>query len=307
MRFKLSFQQMDYFLSVAETLSFTEAAQNLYISQPALSKQITVIEEELGFDLFVRDRRHVALTPEGALLFHDWKQIEKDMERSIYRAQKLRENAAGKLVVGCSDAFEYTDFLPEITRAYAESYPDVDVDIRCHSFKELVSGLTKDRYDVLIMPFFEIEGLEGIRWMKLKDLPLSFVVSKSNPLSKKDNLAFQDLKDEKFILISPRESVGGAAKTEAACLRCGFKIKNARYVPNTASMKLAVENNIGIAVCHSQRFENEKDICRVLPFPIQMDDSFLVAAWKKDRTNAAMDLFINYLHERFPGPVHDAK
>lgn len=307
MQFKLSFQQIEYFLSVAETLSFTEAAQNLYISQPALSKQITVIEDELGFDLFIRDRRHVSLTPEGAMLFHDWKKIEKDMEQSIYNAQKLRENAAGKLVVGCSDAFEYTDFLPDVSRAYMDSYPEVEMDIFCNTFKELTVGLTKDKIDLLIMPFFEIDGMEGIRWMKLREIPLSFVISKKNPLSKKESLTFLDLKDEKFVLISPRESVGGAAKTEAACLRCGLKIRNARYVPNVASMKLAVQNNLGIAVCNPQKFEYEEDICKIFPLPIQMEDSFLVAAWKKERKNNAMDLFINMLHERFPNPVHDEK
>ena len=55
MQYKISFQQIDYFLTVADVLSFTEAARILYISQPALSKQINVIETELGFPLFVRN------------------------------------------------------------------------------------------------------------------------------------------------------------------------------------------------------------------------------------------------------------
>ena len=73
MQYKISFQQIDYFLTVADVLSFTEAARILYISQPALSKQINVIETELGFPLFVRNKRHVVLTPEGISLHRDWK------------------------------------------------------------------------------------------------------------------------------------------------------------------------------------------------------------------------------------------
>lgn len=305
MQFRISFQQIDYFLSVAETLSFTEAAQNLYISQPALSKQITVLEEELGLKLFIRDRRHVALTPEGAMLFHDWKNIEQSMEKSIYNAQKLRENASGKLSVCCLDSFDYNDFMPEVVNCYRKSYSDVNIEITSHTFKEMRDGLRKDKFDLIITPFFEIDGLEGIRWVKIHDIPLNFVISKQNPLSLKDSITFQDLKDERFILISPKESLGGAEKTEAACLRCGLKIKNARYVPNIASMEMAVTNNMGIAVCNGKKFEHYDKYCRVYPFPITMEDSFLVAAWKVEHKNAAMDLFISILHDLFPNQVYD--
>ena len=66
--YRISFQQIHYFLTVAKTLNFTEASKTLYISQPALSKQINVLEEELGFSVLKRNKRNVILTPEGELL-----------------------------------------------------------------------------------------------------------------------------------------------------------------------------------------------------------------------------------------------
>lgn len=304
MQFKISFQQIEYFLTIAETLSFTEAAQNLYISQPALSKQINVLEKELGFPLFSRDRRHVALTPEGAMLYRDWKQINREMESSIYNAQKLRKNARGRLNIGCTDSFDYSDFLPEIIRKYSQEYPDIEIDTPSFAFKPLRERFLKDKMDIILIPSFELEGLEDICWMKIEDIPLSFVIPRINPLSKKDTITFQDLKEEKFVLISPNESPAGALRTQAACLRCGLRITNARYVPNAASQETAVKNGLGIALCNARQFENDKKHVRIYPVPITIDDSFMVAAWKKERPNISLDLFINMLQDSFPNPIH---
>ena len=79
--YKINFQQMEYFLSVAEKLNFTEAAKSLYISQPSLSKQISLLEEELGFALFIRNKRSVRLTPAGEVLNRKWKLLLTDLER----------------------------------------------------------------------------------------------------------------------------------------------------------------------------------------------------------------------------------
>ncbi len=304
MLYKISFQQIDYFLTVAEVLNFTDAAKLLYISQPALSKQIGVLEKELGFPLFIRNHRNVALTPEGASLYRDWNDLSKQMESSIYNAKVISNQASGHLSIGCSDTFDYGDILPYTVRTFADSYPHIDLNVESHSFKTLREGLMADTFDIIFTPYFELDGLPDVNWMKLKDIPLSIIVPTSNPLSKQDTVSLNDLKDEAFILISPRDSVGGTERTEALCRRCGFRMKNARYVPNVTSMELAVKNGLGVAICNSKLFENDQNTCRIYPLDITQDDSYLVAVWKKKRQTIALDLFTNILQEHFPYPVH---
>ena len=303
MTYKISFQQIDYFLTVAEVLNFTDAARLLYISQPALSKQISALEKELGFPLFVRNRRHVALTPEGAALYRDWSQLGKQMDSAIYNAKLLNYRASGTLSLGCSDTFDYSDVLPAVVREYTATYPQIIVDVESHSFKTLREGLMDDNFDIIFTPYFELDGLSDVNWLKLKDIPLSIIVPTSNPLSERDVVHFADLREETFILISPKDSVGGIERTQALARKSGFHIKNTRYVPNVTSMELAVKNGLGVAVCNSKLFENDTLTCRIYPLDVMQDDSFLVATWKKRRQNISLDLFTTLLQSHFTNPV----
>lgn len=304
MQYKISFQQIDYFLTVADSLNFTEAARILYISQPALSKQISIMEKELGFPLFIRNRRNVSLTPEGASLHREWKALSQTMESSIYNAKLLRNNAFGELSIGCSDTFDYRDVLPDVVKEYRTSYPQININVESHSFKTLREFLNSDKLDIILTPYFELDGLSGVSWMKLKDIPLSIIIPNSNPLSQKETVTVRDLKEEPFILISPKDSQSGTERTQALCRRCGFHLKNAHYVPNVCSMELAVQNGLGVAICNSMHFKNDTDMCKIYPLGIAQDDSYLVAVWKKNKQSIALDLFCNLLHSHFPYSIN---
>jgi DNA-binding transcriptional LysR family regulator len=300
---KISFQQIDYFLTVAEVLSFTDAAKLLYISQPALSKQISVLEKELGFPLFQRDRHHVELTPEGASLYQDWNNLSKSFNDSIYNAKVISEQTSGTLSIGCSDTFDYSDILPTTIRKYSQIYPQIDINMESHSFKTLREGLMDEVFDIIFTPYFELDGLPDVHWLKLKDIPLSIIVPTSNPLSQKESLDLDDLKDETIIMISPKDSNSGVERTQALFRRFNFRIQKIRYTPNVSSMGLAVKNGLGIAICNAKRFEYDTINCRVYPLDLIQDDSFLVAVWKKHRKNISLDLFTSLLLEAFPGQI----
>lgn len=300
---RISFQQIEYFLTMAETLNFTDAAKILYISQPALSKQISVLENELGFPLFIRDRRHVVLTAQGASLYRDWSELSKMMEVSIYNAKLIANEKSGRISIGCTDSFDYTQVLPPTVRSYRENYPDIELTIESHSFKTLRDGLLEDKFDIIFTPYFELDGIPDVFWMKLKDIPLSIVIPKTNPLSNKDTVTVADLKNESFILISPKDSFGGSEHTIALCRRAGFNLKNAHYVPNIASMELVVKNGLGVAVCSEKNFAKNDPDCRIYPLDVPQNDSFLVAVWKKHRKSIPLDLFIKVLQENFDEPI----
>lgn len=300
MQNKISFQQIDYFLTVAESLNFTDASRLLYISQPALSKQINVMEKELGFPLFVRSRRHVALTPEGASLYRDWSALCRQMEESIRTAKAINSTSCGSLSIGCSDTFDYSDILPHIVREYTKTYPQITVNIESHSFKTLREGLVNDDFDLILTPYFEVNGLSDVHWLRLKEIPLSIVIPTVNPFSGKSSVHLYDLRDETFVLISPKDSLGGTTHTHDLCRRCGFHLKNTHYVPNVSSMELAVKNGLGIAVCNANKFANSDDTCKIFPLDVLQDDSFLVAIWKKRTQNISLSLFVSILREYFP-------
>jgi DNA-binding transcriptional LysR family regulator len=257
------------------------------------------LEKELGFSLFHRDRHHVELTPEGASLYQDWNNLNQLFNDSIYNAKVISKQTSGTLSIGCSDTFDYSDILPPSIREYSKSYPQIDINMESHSFKTLREGLMDEVFDIIFTPYFELDGLPDVHWLKLKDIPLSIIVPTSNPLSQKDSLRIEDLKDETFILISPKDSNSGVEHTHALFRRFNFNIKKIRYVPNVSSMGLAVKNGLGIAICSAKFFEYDTKNCRVYPLDLLQDDSFLVAVWKKHRKNISLDLFTTLLQENF--------
>ena len=183
-------------------------------------------------------------------------------------------------------------------------YPQINVVASSHSFKTLRESLLADKMDIIFTPYFELDGLTDVSWMKLKDIPLSIIVPTCNPLSEKDSISLRDLKNESFILISPKDSQSGTERTQALCRRCGFNLKKVRYVPNVSSMQLAVQNGLGVAICNSKMFEHDSEMCKIYPLDITQDDSFLVAVWKKDRHNVAVDLFTTLLQNQFTHMIH---
>lgn len=301
---KISFQQISYFLTTAETLNFTDASKQLYISQPALSKQISILEQELGFPLFIRNRRHVALTPEGASLYRDWSDMSRLMETSIYNAKLVSNQTNGHLAIGCSDTFDYSDILPPFIQQFRSTYPFIELSIESHSFKTLRESLMNDTVDLILTPYFELDGLPDVHWLKLKDIPLSLVVPNSNPYSVQDHVTLSDLKDETFILISPKDSLGGNERITALARRAGFSINHVQFVPNVTSLVLAVKNGLGVAVCNANFFEQSDSPCQIYPLDIPLDDSFLIAAWKKNRHNISLDLITKMLPDYFGSFIH---
>lgn len=85
----------------AECLNFTEAARRLYVTQPTLSKQIALIEDDLGFKLFVRSNRNVSLTPEGAFLYKRMRPAIDELDSSVLLARTAGRGEGGTLRVGC--------------------------------------------------------------------------------------------------------------------------------------------------------------------------------------------------------------
>ena len=124
-----SFASLRSFVAVAEELHFGRAAARVHIVQPALSRQIRALEEELGVRLFERDRRRVALTPAGAVFLEEARSLLEQVARAVEAAQRADRGELGSLRIGYVPAMVSTG-LPEMVRRFRERYPDVDVQLQ---------------------------------------------------------------------------------------------------------------------------------------------------------------------------------
>jgi DNA-binding transcriptional LysR family regulator len=286
--------QVQYFLAVAQHLSFTEAAQSLYVSQPNLSKQILLLEQELGFTLFARTKRSVRLTPAGVVLVREFTQIKRSVEKAIADAKEANLGTSGKINIGCLTQMNMELFFPRIIKQFSNDYPDVELYMERHSFRALREKLMDGDLDVIFTLSFEIAGLPGVVSDVVCDTNPTLVLPATHPLTKRDQITFADLVDEPFITISRSESPGGISATINLCETLyGFTPRVAKECPNLESIFLYLQTEMGYTLL--DRSVNTEDDPTLKTYDIPIADLSIVCAWKKDNLNPSIPLFVNLI------------
>ena len=120
----MEFRQLRYFVAVAQELHFGKAAERLQITQPALSKQIRVLETELGIELFIRTKRSVKLTKVGEVFLVQAQQLLQQAAKAVKLAKRTALGEVGRLTIAFTATATYT-VLPELIQRFRAHYPQV--------------------------------------------------------------------------------------------------------------------------------------------------------------------------------------
>jgi len=286
----MNLTRIQYFVEVAKSENFSEAARNLYTSQPNLSRQIAVMEQELGFALFHRVGRSIYLTQAGQYLYEQFKDLPEQTSRAIAHAGALARGDVGSLRVGVLEGQEINSFFAQQFRRIGEERPDLSLEVERNSFSNLRSGLLQCRYDLIITLSFELESLSAEESMEHEViLPQSgcIAISRKNPLASKADLGLADVKDEPFIAISSSESPAGYHQLFSQCAKAGFEPKISRQANTLESLLLCVEAGMGITLldCNTRLEHNES--VRIIPIP-DSEESHVVAVWQTSNNNPAV-------------------
>jgi len=159
---QISLRQIEYFLAVARHLNFTEAAKSLYVSQPSISKQISLFEHEIGTPLLIRTKRSVRLTPAGTVLLKKLRGIHEQIDAAITKALQPNLGEDTSIAIGCLEAMEIGVFLRRAINEFKSQYPGVKVILERHTFRALREKLIHGDLDLIFTLSFEIESLRGI-------------------------------------------------------------------------------------------------------------------------------------------------
>lgn len=181
--------------TVAETGNLTRAAQRLYVSQPALSRQLMDIEDRLGTPLFHRSKKRMALTPAGSRMLQSAEAVLQELETAELDIAKMLHGETGSLRIGVSCLFCF-QWLPSVMAEFQEFYPRVDLSISTsHSCAE---ELTDKAFDMVItaMPVIS-ETLESVELFKDE---MVAIMAPDHPLSSKRFLAPTDMAATKLIV-----------------------------------------------------------------------------------------------------------
>src|SRR6478735_560245 len=146
----MQFQQLMYFVAVAETRHFTRAAEEVHVSQPSLSQQIKALESELGAELFSRARGNIALTDAGEALRPLPRRILADADTGRHEGQELAQLRRGRVRLGATPSL-CTGLLPDVLRAFHDRHPGIRLLLEEGGSLDLVRGLARGALDLALV------------------------------------------------------------------------------------------------------------------------------------------------------------
>lgn len=215
---RIDLRLLRYFLAVADELHFGRAARRLHIAQPPLSQQIKLLEQTLGFDLFERTSRRVALTPAGEMMVAVARRCFADLEHGITAA---RLQAEGKRVLRIGYVVTaIITFLPAIVRAFRAQHPDAHLQLFELSSSVQVQALCTGNLDVAIVtdpvpdPFIS-------RHVLLRD-PLVLVLPSNRRFARNNRARLAELAAEPFLLFPRAQTPSLWDHIMKACAQYGF-------------------------------------------------------------------------------------
>lgn len=195
----MELRQLKYFVKSAEYLNFSVASKHLYITQSTLSQQIKQLEFELGFELFLRNSRHISLTEAGEEFLPFARKTIQDAEDGVQRLHDLQHVKAGKLRVGVT--YSLSTILTEGLLEFMKVFPDIKLEVCYKTVNELLALLKERKLD-FILSYKPLLDAPDVDSMPLFENALALVVSKEHPMATKKRITLQELSTLPLVLPS---------------------------------------------------------------------------------------------------------
>ena len=186
----MELRHLRYFLAVGEALKFTKAAAQLRVAQPALSRQVQDLEDEIGVDLLRRSPRGVTLTAEGKLFLEEVRELLKRADESVEKVRALARGEYGELHVGYVHV-PTVEILPPALAAFQKAVPRVKVVLHDLSSDELIAGLHNATLELAVMVQLTGEQTAGIEFELLRTYPWCVALNAAHPFARLKSIALE--------------------------------------------------------------------------------------------------------------------
>jgi DNA-binding transcriptional LysR family regulator len=238
----LNFNQLRVFYYAAKNLNFTAAANELFITQPAVTFQMKAFEEFCNLKLFKKRARRLFLTDEGRALYEYAEKIfkfEKEIENAI---EDMRELKRGVLSLGTTKAYARY-FMPLMLSTFHKSYPNIKIQLNEGSSLDMTHGLLDFKFEVAIVA--KASELPEVDFFPFSKEEMAVIVAPGHPLIKKKSITFKDLANEPFIM---KEKGSGTRKLVENLFSCRNCIPNILMeTSNTEFIKQLVQRGEGVS------------------------------------------------------------
>jgi LysR family transcriptional regulator, benzoate and cis,cis-muconate-responsive activator of ben and cat genes len=290
----MELRQLEYFLGVANELHFSKAAEKLFIAQPALSRQIQALEENLGVLLFERDKRNVKLTPAGEYLREEAAEVLSQVENITKRTQLIHSGEEGEIRIGHPGSAIYS-VIPPLLYQLRTTFPQIKANLSEILEDDLFGFLKNYQIDVGFIrePFVDTQ----LSTKLLLEESFALILPENHWITNENFTSLAQIKDEPFVL-PPRHA--GSTYYDLLVRMC----EREKFSPNVvhesihgATILRLVEYNLGISIMPiSYRLSTAMRV-KFIELKDIPERTQLSMAWRKDDKNPVLQNFLKVADE----------
>jgi len=292
-------RQLRYFVEVAETLSFTQAAQRLHISQPPLSQQIQSLEADLGVRLLDRNRRRVALTEPGRLFLAEARAILARAERARTVVAEAAAGFTGQLRLAYAVSVSFHRALPETLLRFSHAAPGVSL--------HLSEMLTGNQYDAILSGQIDVgllrahpEGVANARQLNVEVIdhePLVIALPATHRLAKRPSVRMTELATERFVAPPRAHAVTLTDRLALLADKAGFRPNLRQEAQQIPSLLPLVAAGLGVALVPASLRAVHLDGVAFVPVDDPDAHLLLAVASRVDNASPVLESFLRTVRE----------
>jgi DNA-binding transcriptional LysR family regulator len=295
----MEFHQLRYFIAAADDVSMSHAAERLHVSQPALSKQIALLEAEIGVELFSRVKQRIHLTEAGRFFLGKARQIVCDAETMLQQTQEAYGHGPRTLRLGLISPL-LDDLVAPAVREFRQLHPQSSISLFELCPRSQLDRLRNGELDAAILGNIESEDRHHFDTRELARISFSAVLPADHPLAPRESLKLSALSKEKWISLSDSIFPGRRKFLRHHCQQAGFE-PNIVHEADSLSLMLAsigLGEGVGIVPSHSEKLPHTG--CVFIPLTGDPVTSQLLFITRKDRLPSELQTLLNVIAEKAP-------
>ena len=265
----MELRQLKYFITSADTLNFTEAARQCFITQSTLSQQIKQLETELGVQLFERIGKRVFLTETGRDFLSYARQTVADAEYGVQRIKDMEELRTGRLCIGTT--FGLSALITDAIARFSEQYPEIHLEVMFLKQDELIEAVRERKVD-FALTFEMMEKDDLLTEQPVKTYHLCAIVSDQNPLAQQATVSLRQLAD--YNICTPARGMNARRMFDSLTNKKGIELQPKLEINEIHTLLHLVRTGRWVAILVDSITHGEEGLCAVplreaaLPMPV---------------------------------------
>ena len=288
-------RQLKSFIALAEELHFGRAAKLVNLSQPALSLQISGMEEELGVQLLIRSRRKTELTQAGRIFVNEAREVVQRLDDAITLTRRAALGQVGTLRIGFISTAAAI-LMPPLVKRFRERYEHVELELRNVLTRDQLTQLQERKLDIgfLRVP---LPTPPEIKTRVIHREPFVLLLPANHPLAEKHNLQLTDCRDADFVMYTRKMAPGFHDQCMNILHRAGLTPRVVQEAAEMYTLISLVAAGLGLAIAPASITLHHAANVVARPIPGEKTSSEIAIAWNREHLSSTTQLFLQMAFE----------